>query len=362
MIAVVLGTRPEIIKMSPIIRECEARNLDYFILHSGQHYSYDMDAVFFENLRLPDPKYRLDVGSGPHGQQTGRMLAGIEEVLQKESPDCVVVLGDPNTPLAGALAAAKLQIPVCHVEAGRRSCNRRMPEEINRIVIDHISDGLCTPTEVTRENLLKEGIDEKKIIVTGDPIVDAVSENLAVAREGSTVLQDLDLTPKGYLLVTVHRAENTDAKERLQGILTALRDISTSLSLPVVFPVHPRTERKIREFGLSMDGILQTGPLGYLDFLQLEANARLILTDSGCIQEESCILGVPCVTLRDDTERPETLMVGSNVLAGTDPDHISSAALMMLSEDRKWKNPFGDKNAGKRIVQYIHILEAKSWT
>ena len=160
----------------------------------------------------------------------------------------------------------------------------------------------------------------------------------------------------------MHRAENTDAKERLQGILTALRDISTSLSLPVVFPVHPRTEKKIREFGLSMDGILQTGPLGYLDFLQLEANARLILTDSGCIQEESCILGVPCVTLRDDTERPETLMVGSNVLAGTDPDHISSAALMMLSEDRKWKNPFGDENAGKRIVQYIHILEAKSWT
>ncbi|HQD27349.1 MAG TPA: UDP-N-acetylglucosamine 2-epimerase (non-hydrolyzing) [Methanoculleus thermophilus] len=362
MIAIVLGTRPEIIKMSPIIRECEARNLDYFILHSGQHYSYEMDTVFFEELHLPDAKYRLDVGSGSHGQQTGKMLAGIEDVLQKESPGCVVVLGDPNTPLAGALAAAKLHIPVCHVEAGRRSHNRRMPEEINRIVIDHISDCLCAPTEVTKENLLKEGIDAEKIVITGDPIVDAVLENLAIAREQSTILQDLDLTPEGYLLVTVHRAENVDIKERLQGIMTALSALSASLSLPVVFPVHPRTEKKIREFGLSTRGILQTDPLGYLDFLQLEANARLVLTDSGCIQEESCILGVPCVTLRDDTERPETLMVGSNVLAGTDPDHISSAALRMLSEDRKWKNPFGDGNAGKRIVQSIQTLEAKSWT
>jgi UDP-N-acetylglucosamine 2-epimerase (non-hydrolysing) len=358
MIAIVLGTRPEIIKMSPIIRECEARNLDYFILHTGQHYSYDMDAVFFENLRLPDPKYRLDVGSGPHGQQTGKMLAGIEDVLLKESPDYVVVLGDPNTPLAGALAAAKLHIPVCHVEAGRRSYNRRMPEEINRIVIDHISDCLCAPTELAKENLLKEGIDAEKIVVTGDPIVDAVSENLIIARERSTILQDLGLAPRGYILVTVHRAENTDLKERLQGILNALEVLSDSLSLPVVFPIHPRTEGKIREFGLLMNGILQTGPLGYLDFLHLEANARLILTDSGCIQEESCILGVPCVTLRDDTERPETLTVGSNVLAGGDPDHILPAAFRMLSLERKWQNPFGDGSAGKHIVQHIHSLEA----
>ena len=358
MIAIVLGTRPEIIKMSPIIRECETRNLDYFILHSGQHYSYDMDAVFFENLRLPDPKYRLDVGSGPHGQQTGKMLAGIEDVLLKESPDYVVVLGDPNTPLAGALAAAKLHIPVCHVEAGRRSYNRRMPEEINRIVIDHISDCLCAPTELAKENLLKEGIDAEKIVVTGDPIVDAVSENLIIAGERSTILQDLGLTSKGYVLVTVHRAENTDLKGRLQGILTALEALSDSLSLPVVFPVHPRTEGKIREFGLLMEGILQTGPLGYLDFLQLEANAELILTDSGCIQEESCILSVPCVTLRDDTERPETLMVGSNVLAGTNPHQILPAAFRMLSLEHKWQNPFGDGSAGKHIVQHIHSLEA----
>jgi UDP-N-acetylglucosamine 2-epimerase (non-hydrolysing) len=361
MIAIILGTRPEIIKMSPIIRECEARNLNYFILHTGQHYSYDMDTIFFEELKLPDVKYRLAIGPGSHGQQTGRMLAEIEDILQRESPDCVVVLGDPNTPLAGALAAAKLHVPVCHVEAGRRSHNRRMPEEINRIVIDHISDGLCTPTEVTKENLLKEGIDAEKIVVTGDPIVDAVSENLAIAREQSTILQDQGLTPEGYLLVTVHRAENTDMKDRLQGILTALHNLSVTLSLPVVFPVHPRTEKKIREFGLSTDGILQTGPLGYLDFIQLEANASLVLTDSGSIQEEACILGVPCVTLRDDTERPETLTVGSNVLAGTDPDQISSAALKMLSEEHKWKSPFGDGNAGKRIVQYIQTLEVKSW-
>jgi UDP-N-acetylglucosamine 2-epimerase (non-hydrolysing) len=358
MITIVLGTRPEIIKMSPIIRECEAKNLDYFILHSGQHYSYLMDAVFFENLRLPDPKYRLDIGSGPHGQQTGKMLAGIEDVLLKESPDYVVVLGDPNTPLAGALAAAKLHIPVCHVEAGRRSHNRKMPEEINRIVIDHISDCLCAPTELTRENLLKEGIDAEQVVVTGDPIVDAVSENLAIAGERSTILRDLGLMSRGYILATVHRAESTDQKERLQGILTALGALSESLSLPVVFPVHPRTEGKIREFGLLMNGILQTGPLGYLDFLHLEANARLMLTDSGCIQEESCILGVPCVTLRDDTERPETLMVGSNVLAGADPDRILPAAFKMLSTECKWQNPFGDGSAGKHIVHHIHSLEA----
>ncbi|TAJ43687.1 non-hydrolyzing UDP-N-acetylglucosamine 2-epimerase [Methanofollis fontis] len=353
MIAIVLGTRPEIIKMSPIIRACEARGVDYFILHTGQHYSYEMDRIFFEELRLPAARYRLDVGSGPHGEQTGKMLAGIEAVLLKESPDYVVALGDPNSALAGALAAAKLHIPVCHVEAGRRSYNRMMPEEINRVIIDQIADRLCTPTEVTRGNLLKEGIDERKIILTGDPIVSAVRENLAVAQETSVILEEMHLTPKGYLLVTAHRAENVDSKERLESILTALRALSAGLSLPVVFPLHPRTEKKIREFGLSLDGIQSTSPLGYFDFLYLEANARLVLTDSGCIQEEACILGVPCVTLRDDTERPETLAIGCNVLAGTDPDRIINASQRMLSLEAGWKNPFGDENSGTCIVKLL---------
>lgn len=353
MIAIILGTRPEIIKMSPIIRACENQGVDYFILHTGQHYSYEMDQIFFEELCLSDAKYRLDVGSGSHGEQTGKMLAGIEKVLQIESPDHVVVLGDPNTALAGALVAAKMHIPVCHIEAGRRSYNRMMPEEINRIIIDQISDCLCTPNEVTQRNLLKEGIDSTKIICTGDPIVSAVRENLTVAQESSSILDDLHLIPKGYILVTAHRAENVDTKERLEGILIALRALSTEFSLPVIFPVHPRTEKKIREFGLSLDGISVTKPLGYLAFLHLEANARLVLTDSGCIQEEACILGVPCVTLRDDTERPETLAIGCNVLAGTDSDRIMSASQQMMSLDPGWKNPFGDENSGKQIVQFL---------
>jgi len=339
--------------MSPIIRACEAQGVDYFILHTGQHYSYEMDRIFFEELRLPAARYRLDVGSGSHGEQTGKMLAGIEAVLQKESPDHVVVLGDPNSALAGALAAAKLHIPVCHVEAGRRSYNRMMPEEINRVIIDQIADCLCTPTEVTKGNLLKEGIDERKIILTGDPIVSAVRENLAVAQATSTILEKLHLEPKKYLLVTAHRAENVDAKERLEGILAALRILSARLSLPVVFPLHPRTEKKIREFGLSLDGIQSTGPLGYFAFLYLEANARLVLTDSGCIQEEACVLGVPCVTLRDDTERPETLTIGCNVLAGTDPDRIVNASQRMFALEPGWKNPFGDENCAKNIVELL---------
>jgi UDP-N-acetylglucosamine 2-epimerase (non-hydrolysing) len=354
MITIVLGTRPEIIKMSPIIKECEYQGLDYFIIHTGQHYTYEMDRVFFEELHLPDASYYLEVGSGSHGKQTGKMLAGIEDVLLKELPDFMVVLGDPNSALAGALAAVKLHIPVCHVEAGRRSCNRTMPEEINRIIIDQISDILCTPTDVTKENLLKEGIDKEKITLTGDPIVSVVMENLPAAQR-TTILDDLLLTPKGYLLVTIHRAENVDIKERLTGILTALCTLSATISLPVIFPIHPRTERKIQEFNISTEGITMTKPLGYLDFLHLEANAKIILTDSGCIQEEACILGVPCVTLRDDTERPETLMPGCNILAGTNPENILNASRTMLSSAAVWKNPFGDEKCAKHIVQLLRI-------
>jgi len=353
MIAIILGTRPEIIKMSPVIRECERKGLDYFILHTGQHYSYEMDRVFFNELELPLPKYNLDVGSGTHAEQTGKIMIGVERILINEEPDMVLVQGDTNTTLAGALTAAKLHIKVGHVEAGLRSYDRRMPEEINRVLADHISDYLFAPTEKAKQNLLREGIDENKIFVTGNTIVDAVYQNLEIAKRKVNVLKDLGLKPKEYFLVTVHRQENVDVKERLKGILKGLELIHEEFSMPVVFPIHPRTQKRIKEFGLSLDDVTVIDPLGFLEFLQLEANARLVLTDSGGVQEETCILCVPCVTLRDNTERPETLEVGSNILAGTKPETILQSVKTMFSRENSWKNPFGDGKAGKMIVKIL---------
>ena len=353
MISIILGTRPEIIKMSPVIRECEERGIDYFILHTGQHYSHEMDRVFFEELELPQPKYNLDVGSGTHAEQTGKIMIGVEKVLMIEKPDIVLVQGDTNTVLAGALAATKLHIKVGHVEAGLRSYDKRMPEEINRVLADHISDYLFAPTEKAKQNLLREGVSKNKIFVTGNTIVDAVHQNLEIAERKVNVLKDLGLKPKEYFLVTAHRQENVDVKERLKGILKGLELIHEDLSMPVVFPVHPRTQRRIKEFGFSLDGVEVIDPLGFLEFLLLEANARLVLTDSGGVQEETCILGVPCVTLRDNTERPETLEVGSNVLVGTKPERISEGVRTMLNRENNWRNPFGDGKAGERIVEIL---------
>lgn len=351
MLTIILGTRPEIIKMSPIIRECEERGFDYFTLHTGQHYSYEMDRALFEDLELPEPKYNLDVGSGTHAEQTGKIMAGIEKILLKEKTEVVLVQGDTNTVLAGALAASKLHIKVGHVEAGLRSFDRQMPEEINRVVADHISDLLFPPTEIAKNNLIDEGISEEKIFVTGNTIVDAVEQNLAIARRKGDLLQQLGLTSNGFFLVTAHRAENVDNSQRLEGILQGLEAIRDEFSLPIVFPMHPRTAKMVQTFGLSLDGICVTKPLGYLEFLQLEANARLVLTDSGGLQEESCILGVPCVTLRDNTERPETVEIGANVLAGAEPDAVLSCAREMLVRGRSWINPFGDGRAGERVVR-----------
>ena len=352
-IAIILGTRPEIIKMSPVIRECEKRNCDYFILHTGQHYSYNMDRVFFEQLELPDAKYNLDVGSGKHGEQTGKMLIGIEKILLREKPDVVLVEGDTNTVLAGAIAATKLHIKVGHVEAGLRSYYREMPEEINRILTDHCSDYLFAPTEKSKEILLHEGIDEKKIFVTGNTIVDAVYQNLQIAHRKAETFKNLDLKEEKYFLVTAHRQENVDNRRRFDGILKGLQLINKEYDLPVIYPIHPRARKRMMEFGLNSDGIKLIEPLDYLSFLQLEANAKLVLTDSGGVQEETCILKIPCVTLRDNTERPETIEVGSNILAGTNPTKIMEAVTKMMDIKRKWKNPFGDGKAGKRIVEII---------
>jgi len=353
-ISIILGTRPEIIKMSPVIRELENKGLDYFILHTGQHYSYNLDKIFFEDLELSEPKYNLDVGSGTHAEETGKMLMGIEKVLNEEKPDVVLVEGDTNTVLAGALAATKLHIKVSHVEAGLRSYDRTMPEEINRVLTDHVSDYLFAPTVKARENLLREGIEEHKIFVTGNTIVDAVYQNLEIARRKVDILKKLNLNLKGYFLVTVHRQENVDVKERLKGILDGLELVYNKFDLPIIYPIHPRTMKRIREFGLEVPkGITAIEPLGFLEFLQLEANAKLVLTDSGGVQEETCILNVPCVTLRDNTERPETLEVGSNVLVGVNQNKILEGVNTMLIKERDWNNPFGDGKAGERIVGII---------
>jgi len=360
MISIILGTRPEIIKMAPVIRACHKKAKEYFVLHTGQHYSYGMDRIFFEELELPAPDHNLDVGSGSHAEQTGKIMAGIERVLAADPPDIVLVQGDTNTVLAGALAAAKLHIPVGHVEAGLRSFDRRMPEEINRVVADHISDHLFAPTRLARKNLLYEGIDAKKIHVTGNTVVDAVFQNRKIAKKRTTVLRDMGLTPHNYFLVTAHRAENVDVKEHFTGIINALESLAERYGMPVIFPMHPRTRKMMETFKISARGITIVPPTGYLDFLGLEAQARLILTDSGGVQEEACILNVPCVTLRDNTERPETVDAGANVLAGTDAEKIVQAAGTMMDASRIWKNPFGDGKAADRIVKNCdHVVRGR---
>ncbi len=357
-ISVILGTRPEIIKMAPIIKELKKQKKDFSIIHTGQHYSYEMDRIFFEELELPQPLYNLEVGSGTHGVQTGRMLERIETTFMEDKPEAILVQGDTNTVMAGALAAVKLGIKAGHVEAGLRSFDRSMPEEINRVVADHVCDFLYPPTESAKENLLKEGIPENKIFVTGNTVVDAVSQNLEISLKKKNTLDQMGLKSGNYILVTVHRQENVDNKDRFKGILEGLAKVSHLGDYQLIYPIHPRTRKMIGVLKLQdhlgdISNLMACEPLGYLEFLQLEAKAGLIITDSGGIQEEACILKVPCVTLRDNTERPETIDAGSNMLAGTDPDRILHGAQQMLNARRDWENPFGDGNSAKRIVDLI---------
>jgi UDP-N-acetylglucosamine 2-epimerase (non-hydrolysing) len=355
VIAIVLGTRPEIIKMSPIIRLLRERHEDYFVVHSGQHYSYDMDKIFFEELELPLPEYNLDVGSGSHGEQTARILTGTEKVLAREMPDTVLVQGDTNTVFAGALAAAKLHINVGHVEAGLRSFDRMMPEEINRVLTDHISEYLFAPTQEARNNAVLEGIHTDKVFVTGNTIVDAVQQNLKIAEDKKGILEKYCLKPRKYFLVTAHRQENVDDEFRLRSLIKALGALHEEYSIPVIFPAHPRTMKRMKEFQIEVPVEITTiQPTGFLDFLMLEANARLVLTDSGGVQEETCILKVPCVTLRENTERPETIDVGSNVLTDITLKEIMQAVDTMLGRETTWTNPFGDGHAAQKIIDYIH--------
>lgn len=353
-ITIVLGTRPEIIKLAPVIRECEARNLKYSLIHTGQHYSRDLDAIFFEQLGLQEPDYNLEIGSKSHGRQTGEMIIGIEEILVEEEPDVVLVQGDTNSVLAGAIATSKLEIEIGHVEAGLRSFDRSMPEETNRILTDHTADYLFAPTKEAADLLTNEGLPQESIFVTGNTIVDAVLDHQDLAETRSEILAELNLEADSYALVTAHRAENVDDPSRFQDLLTGVATVGIEFGLDVVYPIHPRAENQIREHDIDVPNVIQLiEPQDYLDFLRLEEAAGLILTDSGGVQEEACILGTPCVTLRDNTERPETIDVGANVLAGVNPDDIESSAAMMLNTSHKWENPFGNGTSAKQIIDVI---------
>jgi len=358
-IAVVVGTRPGIIKFSPVIRALEKQKCNYFIAHTRQHYSYNMDKTFFEDLELPEPKYRIDVTKKAklHGAQTAEMLKALEQAFLKEKPGVVIVGGDANTNLAGALAARKLGIEVAHMEAGLRSDDWRMPEEHNRVMIDHISEYLFAPTEEAKENLIRDNV-KGKIFVVGNTIVDAVYQNIEMAKRKSQILNKLKLKKDEYFVLTLHREENVDDKETLVNILKGIKQTAEKFKMPIIFPIHPRTKKRIKEFDLreklkSIPYLKVIKPIGYLDFLLLLSNARLVLTDSGGIQEETCILKVPCVTLRESTERSETVKAGSNTVAGTKPEGIVTGVERMLSIEKNWENPFGDGKAGERIVKII---------
>ncbi|RJS71602.1 UDP-N-acetylglucosamine 2-epimerase (non-hydrolyzing) [Methanophagales archaeon] len=295
-IASVVGARPNFIKLAPVSKEFR-KEFDEIIIHTGQHYDYEMDKVFFDELGIPEPDYHLGVGSGSHGYQTGEMLKRTEKVLIKEKPDMVLVFGDTNSTLAGALAAVKLHIKVAHVEAGLRSFDKKMPEEINSVLTDHCSDLLFCPTETAVKNLKNEGI-TKGVYLTGDVMVDALQENIKIAEKKSRILDELDLKPEEYYLATAHRAENTDDFSRLKSIVDAFCEIEN-----IVFPCHPRTEKMFKKFNLwdrLQKRVKVIKPVGYFDMLVLEKNARKILTDSGGVQKEAYIFKVPCITLREN--------------------------------------------------------------
>jgi UDP-N-acetylglucosamine 2-epimerase (non-hydrolysing) len=328
------------------------KHFNEIIVHTGQHYDYEMDKIFFEQLNIPSPDYHLGVGSGTHGYQTGEMLKKVEEVLSKEKPDLVLVYGDTNSTLAGALSAAKLHIKIGHVEAGLRSFDKRMPEEINRIVTDHISDLLFAPTKTAVKNLYNEGIQDG-VYLTGDVMYDTLLYSIEVAEKKSQILDTLEIKPKEYLLATIHREENRNEKN-LKKIFNALLE-SGEL---IVFPAHPGTLKLLKVSGLYNDlkkskGILLIKPVGYLDMLVLEKNAKKIITDSGGVQKEAYFLKVPCITLRDRTEWMETVEDGWNVLVGTEKERILKAIRAFEPHDETYAYKFGDGKASEKIVKVI---------
>lgn len=351
-IATILGARPQFIKAKPVLDELKCINgIHSIIVHTGQHYDYEMSKLFFDELDIPEPDYNSGVGSGGHGFQTGQMLIRIEEVLQKENPDLVLVYGDTNSTLAGALAAAKLHIPVAHIEAGMRSFNRDMPEEINRVLTDHISTLLFCSTQTAVDNLHREGITEGVYLI-GDVMYDACLHNIKIAQQKSHILETLGLNSKFYYLATIHRPNNTDNPQSLKNILEAF----SQLDLPVVFPVHPRTKNTLKQFSnLAIEqynNILFADPVGYLHMLTLERNAKKILTDSGGVQKEAYFFEVSCITLRKETEWVETIDSGWNILVGSDKKRIIDATKKDTPDVHK-DTLFGNGKASEKICRII---------
>ncbi|HBC95737.1 MAG TPA: UDP-N-acetylglucosamine 2-epimerase (non-hydrolyzing) [Clostridium sp.] len=346
-ILTVVGARPQFIKAAAVSRVIRKHHREVLV-HTGQHYDRNMSKVFFEELNIPEPDYNLGVGSGSHGRQTGTMLIKLEEVYEKEKPDLVLVYGDTNSTLAGALCASKLLIPVAHVEAGLRSFNMEMPEEQNRVLTDHISNILFVPTKSAEKNLKGEGI-KKGIYNVGDVMFDAILDFKKLAENRSEIIRDLHLEGREYVLATIHRAENTNHIKRLGDIVSALNECGRT----IVLPLHPRTKKYMSDYGLKFNkNVKVTDPVGYLEMINLEMNSQKIVTDSGGVQKEAFFMKKPCITLRDETEWVETVENGWNKIVGTDRKKILDA-ILNFTPSKKQENIFGDGKASVKIMKVL---------
>jgi UDP-GlcNAc3NAcA epimerase len=355
-VATIVGARPQFVKAAVVSRAIARSNriISECLVHTGQHYDKNMSDLFFEQMEIPQPKYHLGIGGGTHGEMTGRMLEAIERVLLDETPDWVLIYGDTNSTLAGALAAAKLHIPVAHVEAGLRSYNRRMPEEINRVVSDHLATLLFAPTEKGVANLLREGAEAEKIRLVGDVMFDAALFYKEKARRESHIHEELGLTHKGYLLATIHRQENTDSEERLESILSGLQELHRQF--PVILPLHPRTRGRIAELGLSTHSLHVIEPVGYLEMIQLIEGAAAVITDSGGVQKEAYFFKTPSLVLRDRTEWEELVEGGYAILTDADRHQIVDGLRIALNSSPDWNASFyGRGEAAESIVEALSI-------
>ncbi len=351
MIALLVGTRPEIIKMAPVIRELQRRKMPFLFIHSNQHYSEEMDAVILRDLSLPNPDIHLKVGSSSHATQTGKIMVGMESACLEYKPQIVLVHGDTNTTLAGALAAKKLHIPVAHIEAGLRSFDYNMPEEINRILTDRISDLMFCPTKEAKKNLLHEGITRASIVITGNTVVDALKQNTDLAKK-SLILKSLKLTKNKYVLVTAHRAENTDDPKTFSALIELLEHAHSKAKQKFVWPIHPRVQSILDKRKITLPNfILPVAPMGYIDMLAIIDSASLVMTDSGGLQEEAYILHKPLITMRTSTERPETL--SANFIIGVDSVKFDEAWSAYQNNAVSWSDTLGTGNSAKKIVSSL---------
>jgi UDP-N-acetylglucosamine 2-epimerase (non-hydrolysing) len=354
-IVTIIGTRPEIIKMAPVVKALDRLDHEHVLVHSGQHYDLAMDRIFFRDLQLREPDHQFELKEQPPHLQvatTMRQVAGVTK-----DADLVIGHGDTNTTVAGGLLASKQGRPLGHVEAGIRSFDKTMPEEVNRIIADQLSTLLFAPTPTSEQNLRLENV-RRGVHVVGNSVIDSLMQHWPIAEAKSDILTGLGLKSRGYILLTFHRAENVDSKDALGRALDAFEAAADETGLPILFPIHPRTAKRLAELGLegraaALTSLRRIEPTGYLDMLILEKEAALVMTDSGGLQEESCFFHVPCVTLRENTERPETLEIGSNVLVGTDPKRVRKAVRLQLDATRDWPNPYGDGTTGTKIGEIV---------